>query len=151
MTFADNYNIRSSQLSGANIAAALDALTNAYVLDQWSATNTTSAATVDVSGASGALTSATGEIILLCVQINLSHSTAGVKSNIVIDVDGASQVTGYFTAHANDTGGDEATLCLNFISALSPGAHTIKARWNTPSGTLYTDGGTLFGITLQNT
>lgn len=155
MSFADNYNIRSSQLSGSNIAQALEALLSPISFSNGAAglINTSSAgAYVDYTGASISITSASGEMILIMADIALSHGTDQGRVIMAINYDTADQVERYWTASGASTAGNRGTLSFGFIiTAPSPGSHTIKLRWQVDAGTAYSIDANLGAYILQNT
>lgn len=151
MTISDTYNLRNIGVNALRIADAIDALVIGQSYDTFGATSSTSAGFADVSGASASITTVSGHSLLLLGTISLSHSASGTTSALRFDVDGGGGATQhYWTARANDTGGDDANMTLfHFVAAPSVGAHTVKIQWLTASGTVHTAGGAFVALALR--
>lgn len=153
MTFADNFNIRNSQLSGNNLASALDALLATYQSDvNTGVINTASTSYVDYTGASLSISSASGQILVIYADIALSHGTDQGLITAAINYDASNVLERYCTASGSGTGGTRDTLSLfHVVAAPSVGAHTIKLQWKVGSGTGYSSAANIYAFCLQNT
>lgn len=153
MTYADNFNLRTSSINGNSIASAVDGLVSDIQTDTSTALiNTTSTSSVDYTGESISVTINSGEKVLILAQINVSASASGIKIIMDVTEDGSiitSSVGGFWLSARNDVNGVDGTISISAYSAPAAGSHTYKIKWKTASGTAYSAGARLTVLVSQ--
>ena len=151
MTFSDTYNLRNSLASWNLAANALDALIQTITQTELTSLINTTGAEADYTGASHAITTASGNALLVLAKINLSHSADQGGGSVYINLDGANETVPirYVAPVANTAGDRNSVMGYHLYTAPSVGAHTVKLRWVTAVGTIYSAGATLTSIVLR--
>lgn len=100
--------------------------------------NTTSTSDTAYTGASIAVTVASGEQVVVFGMIAASNSNSTNKVSATLYEDASAiGLSSTWVAARNDTAGFDATIPMFAISSPSVGAHTYTIKWKTSANTAY--------------
>lgn len=154
MTYADDFNLRTSTATAEDVADAVDGLLTAYQQQlHGTAISTTSTSSTVYTGSSKTVTVADGEIVEIIAVLVCSHGSSGGVVALTVEEDGVNlgNSSRWYSPTA-DTSGNIGTVNFHQISTPAAGSHTYKIKWNTvAAGTAYSSKATLIVKVLQNT
>lgn len=152
MTFADGYNLRTTNVKFNDVASAVDALlAAANSVGSTALVSNATGSYADYSGMSTSITVNAGEIALVVGVASVSNGTTGGQVGIRITQDGTAQgVEQLGKAYVGDTTG--AQFCLTTMAYISPsaGSHTYKLQLYNFGGTAYSTRAYLMVFVFQN-
>lgn len=151
MAYSDT--IRSSSATFETTAGLIDGVLQSYSQQELVALiNTSSAAYVDYTSSSVSVTVATGEIVEIIAQVDVSSNAPGQRVSVLVSQDGTNITPeSNYTTYRNDVNGLDHTTVFTAIRTPAVGAHTYKIRWKVSAGTAYSAQSRLIVKVFQNT
>lgn len=150
MAFGDTF--RATTWTGEDLADSLEDLLVEYnSLELTSTINTTSTSLVDYTSGSVTVTAETGDILLCTASMSCGHSATGGQSTLAINVNSSDSQEVYALSYTTNANGTTNCIAHSYIAAATSGTNTIKLRWRTNTGTVYSARAFLTVVVLRNT